>query len=198
MENDLNYQKIDSFRQRFDFKYSRSNILQMTLIPPFQFEKNGLRGLRDFLEMSSDELESHLLGFFEDIHIPFNGFDFKSGKKGVLYLKPSLPIDLYHCQESLFEILKETHGTIRKYKKLNVSQIDDLQTFLPIGRFIDPFQLELAVDQAKIEFDSQFIMRAKDITLFEKMPGKWIPQKVLFKFSNYRQEKFKEDIFSRV
>lgn len=183
----LQFKKIDSFRKRFDQKYSRSHLLQMTLLPPFKVEGMSWNDVNLLSELLADDIEGHFAGMDEEVEVNFNGFDFQTGRKGVLFLKPSMPIDLFHCQEVLGETIKDFGGSFNKEKNLGKSFADDLQTFLPIGRFDDMTLLGQAVDKAKIEFASPFQLAAKNITLFEKLPGSWIPRKVLHTFPLYSQ-----------
>ena len=181
-QNYLQFKKIDSFRKRFDEKYSRSHILQMTLMPPFRFESYSTANINRFVEEMAEDLEDHMAGLDDPLAVNFNGFDFQTGKKGVLFLKPTIPVDLFHCQETLSESVKEFGGAFSKHKNLGRSHANDLQTFLPIGRFTDMSLLSLAVDKARLEFTAPFKLSARDLTLFEKTPGHWIPRKILHTF----------------
>lgn len=181
-QNHLQFKKIDSFRKRFDGKYNRSHILQMTLMPPFKLEGNTTDGLHQFFEEVIEDVDSQLLGMEHSLSVDFNGFDFITGRKGILFLKPTIPIDIFHCQESLKESIKSFGGTFSKTKNLAKSFSNDLQTFLPIGRFTDMGLLSLAVDKARIEFSHPFKLVARDIVLFEKTPVQWLPLKILHRF----------------
>lgn len=187
-QNYLQFKKIDSFRRRFDEKYSRSHILQMTLMPPFRLETFTLQGINEFVEELAEDMEGQLLGMETPLEVDFNGFDFIAGKKGVLFLKPTIPIDIFHCQESLKESIKIFGGIFNKHKNLGKSYYNDLQTFLPIGRFTDMDLLSQAVDKARLEFAGPFKLTARDITLFEKTPGQWLPRKILYTFPDHDEE----------
>lgn len=184
----LQFKKIDSFRKRFDEKYNRSHLLQMTLMPPFRLDDVSSQGLNHFLDDLAEDLEDHLGLLEEPIEVDFNGFDFLGGRKGVLFLKPSIPVDLFFCQETLHESIKDFGGIFNKHKNLGRSFANDLQTFLPIGRFTDMELLSQAVDKARLEFASPFKLTARDLTVFEKAPGQWIPRKILFSFPKQPQE----------
>jgi hypothetical protein len=178
------YQKIESFRQRFDAKYERSDILQMTLLPPFTFETISTKGLEEFFELCSEDLESNFMGHDQPLDVDFNGFDFQTGKKNVLFLKPIIPIDLFYVQEVLRDAVKHTGGIFHKHKNLGKTELNDLQTFLPIGRVDDPNLLATAVEKAQIEFgQGMFQMQGHNIVLFEKIPGRWIQRKILYSFN---------------
>lgn len=179
----LQFKKIDSFRKRFDFKYGKSSILQMTLLPPFRLEGSPRMGIEEVIEHIEDELEGHLLGL-DDLHsVDFNGFDFKTGRTGVIFLKPTLPIDLFHCQENLLETLKHSGAAFKKQKSPMPTGSDDLQTFLPIGRFWNHDSMAVAIEKAKVEFSAPFRLPMKDVILFQKVPGQWLAKKKLFTFS---------------
>jgi hypothetical protein len=192
-QNYLQFKKIDSFRRRFDEKYSRSHLLQMTLMPPFRLEEFTFQGIHKFVEEMADDLDGQLLGMEPPLQVDFNGFDFIAGKKGVLFLKPTIPIDLFHCQESLQESIKIFGGSFSKQKNLGKSFYNDLQTFLPIGRFTDMSLLSQAVDKARLEFSDPFKLMARDITLFEKTPGQWLPRRILYTFPVHDEETLEEE-----
>lgn len=189
------YQKIDSFRRRFDEKYDKSELLQMTLLPPFHFENMSPRDFDEFLELCSEDMESNFIGHDRPLDVDFKGFDFQTGKKNVLFLKPIIPIDLFYCQEVLKDSIKHAGGSFRKHRNLGHSELNDLQTFLPIGRVDDMNLLALAVEKAQVEFGhGDFQMESQDIVLFEKMPGRWVPRKILYSFNttNAYEESYQE------
>lgn len=180
--NYMHFKKIDSFRERFDWKYARSNILQMTILPPFQLNFSNQRALHGFVDTLEEEMDTHLMGLGGPLEVNFNGFDFKQGRKGVIYLKPDLPIDIFHSMENLEEVVKEFGGKLKKRKDPGGGLLQLDKPFLPIGRFQENFMLGAAVETAKVEFTSPFQLMAKDITLFEKVPGQWKQTKKLFTF----------------
>jgi hypothetical protein len=172
-QSQLQFKKIDSFRKRFDDKYQCSHLLQMTLLPPFKLVVNDL----------SDDLDGQFCGIDKALEVDFNGFDFvTTGRNGVVFLKPTLPVDLYHCQEAIQGVLKELGATSKKHKNLARCSLNDLQTFLPIGRFDDMDLMSVAVNTAKIEFDGPFSLRANNLVLFEKTPTQWLPLRILHSF----------------
>ena len=194
------YQKIDSFRRRFDSKYDRSDFLQMTLLPPFNIESMSPKSFDEFVDLCSEDLESNFIGFDQPLDVDFKGFDFQTGKNNVLFLKPVIPIDLFYAQEVLKDSVKRVGGVFHKHKNLAHSEMNDLQTFLPIGRVDDLNQLALAVEKAQIEFGhSPFQMESYDIVLFEKIPSRWIARKILYSFNTTNAYAEKEDDhFSRI
>ena len=68
------YQKIDSFRRRFDSKFDKSDVLQMTLLPPFTFENVSPKELDDFAELCTEDLESNFIGHDSPLEVDFKGF----------------------------------------------------------------------------------------------------------------------------
>lgn len=179
----LSFKKVDSFRKRFDMKYERSDLLQMTLLPPFKIDHLTMRDFEGFAENLADDLESNFIGLENPIDVDFHGFDFHTGKKNILFLKPVIPIDIFHAQEILTDSVKSSGGTFYKHKNLGKTGTNDLQTYLPIGRFDELNLMSLAVEKAQIEFGhGAFQMQSQDIVLFEKMPDRWIPRRVLYSF----------------
>ena len=177
----LHYQKIDSFRRRFDSKYWKGPILQLSLLPPFRVSKPALRSLMNTL---SDEIENHMQDLTEVRDVHFGGIDFTTGKKSTLFLMPQMPIDLIHCSEALLDIICDHGGSLKKrrvYKGDYSSETE--RVFLPIGRFHDPFLTEAAVETARCEFPNEFSLRADSITLFEITASGWSPVRKLFTFS---------------
>ena len=173
----IHHTKIESFRKRFDSKYQKDEKLQLTLLPPFtiDFQKND--ELNNFIEELSDLLDSHLYGLEEISQIEFNGISFSMGKKGVLALTPKISPDLFYCQESLHSFLKESGARFKKSK-------DATNPLLPIGRFDFSDHLESAIETAKVEFSSPFVMNGASFVLFVKGPQQWIAKTNLYDFDS--------------
>ncbi|MBC7539341.1 MAG: hypothetical protein H7281_11010 [Bacteriovorax sp.] len=171
----IHHTKIESFRKRFDSKYQKGEKLQLTLLPPFtiDFQKND--EINNFEEDLSDLLDSHLLGIDQISQIEFNGISFSMGKKGVLGLTPKISPDLFYCQESLHSFLKESGARFKKSKETT-------NPLLPIGRFDYSDHMESAIETAKIEFSSPFVMNGASFVLFEKGPQQWIAKTNLYDF----------------
>jgi len=183
-QSQLQFKKIDSFRKRFDDKYICSHLLQMTLLPPFKLEGFNPVMFESMVGDLSDDLDGQFCGMDSKLKVDFNGFDFVTGRSGIVFLKPTLPVDLYHCQEAIQGVLKDLGATSKKHKNLGKCSINDLQTFLPIGRFDDMDLMSVAVNKAKIEFDGPFCLEAKNLVLFEKTPTQWLPLRILYSFYN--------------
>ncbi|MAF77893.1 MAG: hypothetical protein CME63_06840 [Halobacteriovoraceae bacterium] len=189
------FQKIDSFRRRFDSKYEKTDLLQMTLLPPFSVDSMTNHEFEEFVDLCAEDLESNFIGHDQPLDVDFKGFDFQTGKKNVLFLKPVLPVDLFYAQEVLKDAVKKARGVFHKHKNLGHNGLDDLQTFLPIGRGDDPQLLAMAVEKAQVEFGhAPFQMESQDIVLFEKIPGRWIPRQILYSFNTTNAYAEKEDL----
>lgn len=171
----IHHTKIESFRKRFDSKFQKGEQLQLTLIPPFSIDFQKNEDMNNFIEELSDLLDSHLFGIDQIAQIEFNGITFSMGKKGVLALTPKISPELFYCQESLHSFLKESGARFKKSK-------DATNPLLPIGRFEFSDLLESAIETAKIEFSSPFVMNGASFVLFERSPQQWIAKNNLYDF----------------
>lgn len=172
-QSSIHHKKIESFRRRFDSKYQHSQLLQLTLLPPFHIDFKKNDDLENFEEEIRELLEGHLYGLDEIAQIEFFGISFTLGQKGVVSLTPKISADLLHCQESLYHLLKENGAHFMKTKS-------STNTFLPIGRCESSEQLENAIEIAKVEFSSPFVLEGESFILFEKKPKLWVPKTTLF------------------
>ena len=173
----IHYTKIESFRKRYDSKYQKNGTLQLTLLPPFSIDFVKNEEMTNFVEGLNDLLEGHLYGLDQISQIEFNGITFSMGKKGVISLTPKISPDLMHCQESLSFYLKEAGARFKKSK-------DATNPILPIGRFDFIDLLESAIETAKIEFSSPFVLNGASIVLYEKSPQQWIARNNLYDFDS--------------
>lgn len=173
----IHYNKVESFRKRFDSKFSKAEVLQLTILPPFTVEFQKKDDETKFVEELADLLDSHLYGLSEISQVEFNGITFSMGKKGVLALTPIISPDILYCQESLYSFLKEYGVKFNKNKNAS-------NPLLPIGRFDYLDSMEAAIETAKIEFSSPFVMHAQGAALFEKTPKEWKKRSNLFDFDN--------------
>lgn len=173
----IHQKKIESFRKRFDSKYSKTGVLQLSLLPPFSVEFSRNEDFNDFVDELSELFEGHLHGLDEISQIEFNGITFSMGKKGVLALTPKISPDILYCQESIYEFLKETGAKFKKTKNAS-------NPLLPIGRFDFTDQLEAAIEVAKVEFSSPFVLNGLSVALFEKTPMQWVLKNSLFDFDS--------------
>lgn len=173
----IHFNKIESFRKRFDSKFQKNEKLQLTLLPPFSIDFANNEEQSRFIEGLSEVLEGHLYGLDQISQIEFNGITFSMGKKGVLALTPKISPELFYCQESLYSFLKDSGVRFKKTK--NATNI-----LLPIGRFDFQGLLESAIETAKIEFSSPFVMNGAHFALFEKGPQQWIEKNNLYEFDS--------------
>jgi len=173
----IHHTKIESFRKRFDPKHQKGDQLQLTLMPSFNIDFTKSEDFINFTEELSDLLDSHLIGLDEVSQIEFNGITFSMGKKGLLALTPIISPDLLHCQESIFYFLKQSGARFKKSKSA-------FNPLLPIGRFDYPDLLESAIETAKIEFSSPFVMNGISFVLFEKSPQQWVAKTKLYDFDS--------------
>lgn len=171
----IHYTKIESFRKRFDSKYQKNELLQLTILPPFTIDFQNNDEINNFIDGLSDLLEGHLFGLEQISQIEFNGITFSMGKKGLLALTPKISPDLFYCQESLYSFLKESGARFKKSK-------DSTNPLLPIGRFEYSDLLEAAIETAKIEFSSPFVMNGAGFVLFLKLHQQWIAKTNLYDF----------------
>lgn len=188
----LHYQKIDSFRRRFDSKYWKGPELHLSLLPPFRPQKMGFKELQLTL---ADEIENYMTDLLEVSEVHFRGIDFTTGKNSTLFLIPHMPIDIIHCSEALKDILDVSGAQFKRkrvYKGDYSSESD--RAFLPIGRFHDPFLTEAAVETARFEFPQEFSLRASSITLFEITSNHWTPCRKLFTFLPGQDNLWEESI----
>lgn len=182
-------QKIDSFRKRFDSKYDRSPFLQMTLLSPFKIDFLTTKDFEGVSENLADDLEGCFMGPELPVLVSFRGFDFHTGKRNILFLKPKLSLDIFYARELLMEGIKLSGGKFHKQRNLGRNSSPSGETFLPIGRFDEISEMKEAVEKAQIEFGhAPFDIPLRDVTLFEKMPGRWVPRKILYTFPQPSQD----------
>lgn len=171
----IHQNKIESFRRRFDSKFAKAETLQLTILPPFTIDFKNREKESEFIEELADLLDTHLMGLEEISQIEFNGITFSMGKTGSLALTPIISPDILHCQEALYFLLQEYGVKFQKTKNA-------LNPLLTIGRFEYSDLLESAIEIAKVEFSSPFVMRAKSAVLFEKTPREWKIKNNLYDF----------------
>lgn len=185
----IHHKKIENFRSRFDSKFSKSTRLQLTILPPFTIDLHTRAEEKNFIEELSELLEGHLYGLKEISQIEFNGMTFSMGKKGALSLTPIISPDLLYCQESIYFFLKEYGVKFKKTKNLE-------NLILPIGRCDSPELLESAVETARVEFSSPFVMNATSFVLFEKTPREWINKNNLYDFETRSPNFFEKELYA--
>jgi hypothetical protein len=171
----IHQHKIENFRRRFDSKFVKNDLLQLTILPPFSIDFISRTEELNFIEELTELLEGHLYGLEEISQIEFIGMSFTMGKKGALALTPKISPDILYCQESIYFFLKEYGAKFKKTK-------NSTNPILPIGRVDYPELLESAIETAKIEFSSPFVMNAMSFVLFEKNPREWKNKNNLYDF----------------
>jgi hypothetical protein len=181
-------QKIESFKKRFDPKHRSSFPLQLSLLPPFKIDFKHPDEFKEFLLALEDIIEDHLIGGPDSFQLEFNGITFHTGKKEILGLTPKISYDFEHLKESIYEYLK---GEGVRFKRPSGPKI-----FLPIGRFENNFQLEAAVEMAKIEFSGPFVLDITEIALFEKNLFEWNYRANLAKFKKGQNGEFLEKLWA--
>ncbi len=170
-------QRVNGFRLRFDNKYFSQPNLVMSLMSPFTIDSNDEEKLISDL---SDELESFFFGHEENLNLTFSKLDvFSYSKNRILNLAPDIHFDMDHCTESLQEI---TRSYIYDRDLKNKTQLNKL--FLPLARFKDDVQLELALTQAKREFDLPIDLPLGSVSLFKKRGQHWYERAVLMPFND--------------
>jgi hypothetical protein len=163
----IHSKKINSFRSRFDSKFSFDPDLKLTLVPPFEIEFSNKQSFFEFKESIDDLVETHFMDSHKNIQIEFNGIDLKDSKSKTLGLKPKESVELQFFIEDLYEFLKSEGAVFKKSK----SKIDDL--ILPISRTVDDLYFESVIDLAKIEFSTPFVLNSKSISLWKRENYLW-------------------------
>ncbi|MCB9060976.1 MAG: hypothetical protein H6622_05605 [Halobacteriovoraceae bacterium] len=178
-QNQFQFKKIDRFRKCFDSKTNHSTILQMTLLPPFKIPYQDVEMFIDHVE---EDLEVQLHNINTNSEIVFKGLDFFQGQNGMLFLRPEIPDNIFHCMESIWDNINSFKG--RFSKKKHGKEFDQLEknVVLPLGRFNNPHHLEEALQEAKEHFQFPMRLMIREIDLFEKIPGHWPLRRRLFIF----------------
>jgi hypothetical protein len=151
------------------------------------------------MEECIDELEEAIENQFHDLSeigkIEFSRVDFTTGKKSLLFLNPKMPIDFYHCQESMVDILK-SNGAQFKSSKKRLDHHLDISTLLPLGRFSSELHIEEAIEAAREEFSLPFYLKVQGLSLFENTPSSWIVRRRLFTFDGNDQNRYQNELDS--
>lgn len=165
---------IESFRTRFDSKFQSNPYLHLPVIPPFEIDVTEVKKLKAEL---TEELEAFYFENTEHHILNFTGLDVQEHKKNkILYLNPVIEEELALCQESLFAIC-QSYITDRE-KKIKESK----KTFLTIGRHQESYDLHMAIEQARNEFQEFTSLPFESICLFSKNNGVWYREADLVSF----------------
>jgi len=185
----LQFQKLDSFRSRYDSKYNRSNTTHLTLVPPFELPIMNKNQVHQWIEELQEEIDGQLHGLCNEDQTTFEGIDFQDGERPLLFLKPKITIDMNFVLELLESSVKEIGG-IQK-SKLKRDDTDHL--YFPIGRFDNFLELQTALEEAKSEFTIPFQLHNKEIVLFERGPKQWLATHHLFSFGRGQDKDWGSD-----
>ncbi len=190
--------KIETFRSMYDCQYSYLNNTHLTLLPPFAILDNHTGEL---VEILTDLLDSYLLNINEASFMQFTSIDFRPGKKGIVFLRPSGNDELFHCQEAMVEALLDLGASFKIKGQIQAARkgMGPRPTFtpsffemaLPMARSSDPLIIKKAIDRALHEFQLPIHLQIKDISLFEKLPGSWPVKKKFFSFENKSDSEIK-------
>lgn len=155
----------------------------MTLLPPFTVDESLLYEIE---ELIAEEIEVQFDGIEQELSIPFKGIDIfsSSKKKSLIYAKPVIPANLFHCQEAIVELLKNYEV---KFKKSNGRQYNDclnLDSFLPLASVENDWNTAAAVETAQLEFSEPFSLHGKSISIFKKFPHQWALKRNLHHLEN--------------
>ncbi len=168
----LHYQKVHSFKKRFDIKYFEIPELHLPLLPPF-----NLKNEKSFLEDMKDSIENQFFGD-NKLKISFKDLKCISGKRQSIFLVPKIPEQIMYCQESFYEIINEYNGSFLRNGKKNML----FQSFLPLARF-DHSEIFMDIYHlAKEEIEFPLYLFASEFKLFTKVNSKNYYTKTLFKF----------------
>jgi 2'-5' RNA ligase len=165
---------IESYRSRFDSKYSANPYLHVPIVPPFEIEVTEVKKLKQEL---IEELESFYFENTENHVLNFTGLDVQEHRKNkIIFLRPVIDEELALCQESLFSICQSYINDREKRMK------DPAKTVLTIGRSHDVLELHSSINQAKIEFQDFTTLAFESISLFSKNNGVWNREEALVSF----------------
>lgn len=165
--------KITGFRQRFDPKFNQYSFPHMAMHAPFDVEE---RLIENLVETLKEELETFYYGNDETPKLGFTGLGVHNHKKkNILYLNPLFDTNLEYCSEIVMDISKDHFSPQYKYKQ-NTKQ------FLPLGYFNNESELNIVMDQARMEFTNFSELPISNISLYQKKFGIWTRVEKLIAF----------------
>lgn len=182
-ESSVHFQKIESFKKRYDCKFNFNPYIQLTILPPFSIELKNNDAYKKFISELFEIIDAHFLGNKEIGQIEFNGINFSTGKKSILSLTPKIIDDFIYVKESIYEFLKDEGATFKKGTERS-------KLLMPIGRFEFETQLESALEKAKIEFSSPFVLNATKFILFEKSNYSWATKDHIYNLNSDNESNF--------
>lgn len=168
-------QRLDEFRRRFDPKSHTNSYLHVSLLPPFILEERFVKNIVKDIE---DEIDTYLGEDSQANVLEFVKLDIYNYKKRILYLEPLFHPDLEHLRDGLQSELFEL---IPNYKKRALKS----KCFFTLGRFHNPWELNLAIDKALDELELPMEVKIDSIALFEHRDGVWQIKYKLYEFEQY-------------
>lgn len=168
--------RLQTYRSRFDSKFSTESQLKLALLPPFEMD---FRSISKYEEKFEEDAESYLLGVDLQEGMTFKEVDVFQGKKKILYAKPEIPEDLLYFQEGLDEFLLEVS---KGYRRNLLKKVNRRKLFLPLGRFTDNSTMNFALDLAAMEIGFPLNLRPRQLILWEKSYSGWKVHNILHEF----------------
>jgi len=171
--------KITGFRKRFDPKFKNYSFAHMAMLAPFESLDYQVKDLTETLK---EELETFFYGNEETPKLGLTGLGiYQQKRKNIIYLNPHYDIDIEHCLEFVQDICSACMAPNIKYKP-NKNQ------FLPLGYFNNETELNVIMDQAKMEFQNYGEIPIESISLYEKKGNHWVKRETLIDFETKRDQ----------
>ncbi len=145
----------------------------MSMLAPFEVKTESIS---DLVETLKEEIDTFYFGDKTNPMLAFTGVGvYEHKKKSLLYLNPDYDIDLQYCSEMVIDICKSFIPHQVKYKA-------NKHQFLPLGVFKTKEELNLVLDQAKLEFSSNSQLAVESISIYQNKMGIWSEIDVLADF----------------
>lgn len=171
--------KITGFRKRFDPKYNHYSFPHMSMLAPFEVSEDLLG---DLIETLKEETETFYFGNKSLPNLSFSGLGiYEHKKRNMLYLNPIYGTDLQHCSDMVVDICKSFIAKNIKYKE-NKNQ------FLPLGVFHNINELQIVLEQAKLEFASNTPLSIDSISIYQSKMGIWFEKEILIDFEENKNQ----------
>lgn len=171
----LTARKITGFRKRFDPKFKSYSFAHMAMLAPFESLNYQAQ---DLVETLKEELETFFYGTSEEPKLAFTGMGvYTQKRKHILYLNPHYNYDLEHCLEFVQDMCKACMAPGVKYKP-------NKKQFIPLGYFYNENELQVVMDQARMEFSDNGEIPIKSISLYEKRGSQWVKLETLIDFDS--------------
>jgi hypothetical protein len=171
--------KITGFRKRFDPKYNHYSFPHMSMLAPFEVSDISLDELIETLKV---ETETFYFGNNSIPNLSFSGLGiYEHKKRNMLYLNPIYNADLQHCSDMVIDICKSFMSKNIKYKE-NKNQ------FLPLGVFHNISELQIVLEQAKLEFANNTPLSIDSISIYQSKMGIWFEKEILIDFEENKNQ----------